>query len=359
MAQNTSTLLTETRDVLYGDKQENVTLQDMFKILSDVSNRIGKIEKGMSEVSKMNRTLSTLASNFDELKIQVSNIESTVKNVKSKCDKQESDISKLKTNQSNTEKDVSTVQKDVKNIQSDMQGLSDFMDDFKLKHESNVQDVKQMRSSVSKIANDLEDQAVELRGEIKSALSDIREENEDLRSTVIDLQCRSMKNNLVFTGINEFEKENTEEVIRGFIKRELRITHFVEFGNVHRFGSGVLAGKRGRPRPIVARFIYHNDLARVLSNTYRLKGKSYGVNRQYPDVIEQARKSLYPIVKKKRDEGHNVRLVRDVLYVDGEVYRDQYNDSVTHAKSSYTNSYTTPDNRPNLKRRRTSTPNHG
>ncbi|CAG2228304.1 unnamed protein product [Mytilus edulis] len=112
-------------------------------------------------------------------------------------------------------------------------------------------------------------------------------------------------------------------MIRGFIKDELHIYHKLELGNVHRFGTGAQPGKRGRPRPIVARFIYHNDLAMVMSNTYRLKGKQYGVNKQFPEAIEQARKSLYPIMKEMKAEGHRVRLVRDILYVDGVIYNNQ------------------------------------
>ncbi|VDI01679.1 Hypothetical predicted protein [Mytilus galloprovincialis] len=67
----------------------------------------------------------------------------------------------------------------------------------------NVKDVKQIRSSVSIVANDLDDRTTELRSEIKSALSGAREEHEELRNREIDLQCRSMKNNLIFTGIQE------------------------------------------------------------------------------------------------------------------------------------------------------------
>jgi hypothetical protein len=62
-------------------------------------------------------------------------------------------------------------------------------------------------------------------------------------------------------------------------------------------------GKRGRQRPIVARFLLHIHLAKVLSNTYRLKGKQYGVNQQYPDAIEQAHKWLYPTTKQKNVPG--------------------------------------------------------
>ncbi|CAC5375581.1 unnamed protein product [Mytilus coruscus] len=88
------------------------------------------------------------------------------------------------------------------------------MDDFKVNHENNVKDVRSVKSSISKVANDLADNTLELRNEIKTVVNNAKQENEILQSTVIDLQCRSMKNNLVFTGLAETEGENTEEVIR-------------------------------------------------------------------------------------------------------------------------------------------------
>ncbi|VDI26529.1 Hypothetical predicted protein [Mytilus galloprovincialis] len=102
-----------------------------------------------------------------------------------------------------------------------MQGLSDFIDDFRAKHESNVKEVSGIKNS--------------------------------------DEQG----------GLREPENENTENMIRGFIKDELHIYHKLELGNVHRFGTGAQPGKRGRPRPIVARLIYHNDLA--MKETIRCK----------------------------------------------------------------------------------------
>ena len=54
--------------------------------------------------------------------------------------------------------------------------MSDFVDDFKQKHEQNVKDVKHVKTSISQIRNDLDDQAVEFKQEIKSAFNDIREE---------------------------------------------------------------------------------------------------------------------------------------------------------------------------------------
>jgi hypothetical protein len=94
-------------------------------------------------------------------------------------------------------------------------------------------------------------QPVTESGQIKTLTADIH----DLKSKVLDLQCRSMKNNLVFTGLYQSQSENCENKLRGFIRQELEIDHYIEFGNIHRFG------RRGtnNARPIVARvlFIYN------------------------------------------------------------------------------------------------------
>ena len=352
-----SNVLNESRNVLYDEQNQNITIQDMYQLLLGMNERLTTIEQGMAQVNQVNKTLTSLVTNMSELKTKVCDIESSFTRLNSRCDKNESEVSQIKRDHVNIGKDVNKMRKSFEDVNNNLQGISDFMDDFKQKHETNVKDVKQMKSSVSKIANDLEDHTIELRHEIKSALCDVKEENDDLRNKILDLQCRSMKYNLIFTGLKESEIENTEDIIRQFMRDELRITHWVELGNVHRFGSGALPGRRGRPRPIVARFLFHKDLARVLSNTYRLKGKQYGVNQQYPEAIEQARKFLYPVMKQKRAEGCHVKLVRDVLYVDGQIY-NEYIESInqTPEKRNQFNRTTTPTNRPNNKRRRTSTP---
>ncbi|VDI58987.1 Hypothetical predicted protein [Mytilus galloprovincialis] len=59
-----------------------------------------------------------------------------------------------------------------------------------------------------------------------------------------------MTNNLVFTGLHEIQEEDTEDVTQKFMLNELRITHRVELGNVHRFGHGALClvGEEDRDR---------------------------------------------------------------------------------------------------------------
>jgi hypothetical protein len=80
--------------------------------------------------------------------------------------------------------------------------------------------------------------------------------------------------------------------------------------------------RKGYPihRPIVARFIYHRELAYVLVNAYKLKGKPFGINQQSPLEVENKRKQLYPVMKKARDNGLFIRMVRGKLHIDNNLY---------------------------------------
>jgi hypothetical protein len=49
-----------------------------------------------------------------------------------------------------------------------------------------------------------------------------------------------MKYNLIFEGLNETEGENTETVIKEFIKTELKIEDEISFQNVHRLRKTII-----------------------------------------------------------------------------------------------------------------------
>ncbi|XP_041361874.1 cholesterol transporter ABCA5-like [Gigantopelta aegis] len=85
---------------------------------------------------------------------------------------------------------------------------------------------------------------------------------------------------------------------------------------VHRFGRR----QRGKPRPIVVKFLYYKELQIVKEHAYQLKGKPYGINEQFPAVIEERRRRLYPTAKRLRLGGHKTKMVRDKLFVDGRPY---------------------------------------
>lgn len=166
--------------------------------------------------------------------------------------------------------------------------------------------------------------------EMETDIRTFKNEREEMKESLLDLKCRSMKYNLIFTGLREIPYENTEEMLRGFLREELEIEHWIEFGNVHRFGQRKTEienmRKKSFPthRPIVARFIYHRDLAYVLENAKKLKGKLFGINQQFPLEVENKRKQLYPVMKKARNNGHFTRMVRDKLYIDNKLYTQKH-----------------------------------
>ena len=48
-------------------------------------------------------------------------------------------------------------------------------------------------------------------------------ELEEIRNVILDPKCRSMKNNLIFTGLKYSQNENCEEKLRSFLYHELGI----------------------------------------------------------------------------------------------------------------------------------------
>ena len=61
---------------------------------------------------------------------------------------------------------------------------------------------------------------------IEEEINRLAWENNELRDDILDMRCHSMKYNLIFSGIPEpsnIKEENTEEVVKTFIGRELEI----------------------------------------------------------------------------------------------------------------------------------------
>ena len=48
-----------------------------------------------------------------------------------------------------------------------------------------------------------------------------------------------------------------------------------------------------------------------------------GIAEQFPKEIEEARKSLYPVMKKAKAEGHKISLIKHKLYISGLRYQGE------------------------------------
>ena len=125
-------------------------------------------------------------------------------------------------------------------------------------------------------------------------MHDLRADLSELQERQLDLQTRSMRDNLVFDGIPETNEEDPEAVRKSFLKDEMDLSDEFHFERVHRMSRQI----RGKNRPILAKFSFFKERETVRKAAPRaLRGKSYGVNEQLPKEINDRRKQLIPHLK--------------------------------------------------------------
>ncbi|CAG2216686.1 unnamed protein product [Mytilus edulis] len=249
---------------------EPTVLVEILKTLTKMEERMGKIERKFDQIERIT--------------FKLEEIENAVKTI----------------NERNEQTENSFV------------GLSTVVDDVINQCTGNKQEIQELKLEMEKIGS-------EVKKSNTAKVTDQSNVIQKMEESLIDLKCRSMKNNLIFSGLQYQKDEHVEEKLRNFLQNELKINHRIEFGNAHRFGKQGFNGTR----PIVARFLFRKDLEMVLSSAYHLRGKPFGIKEQFPFEIEQARKKLYPILKKAKQDGKMASLVRDKLFINGKLYMEE------------------------------------
>lgn len=165
------------------------------------------------------------------------------------------------------------------------------------------------------------------RGEIKTlktSCKNLEDQNARLETKMTDIESRSMRENLLFYGIPEAgENENCEQLVKQVCTDKLNLPGANDFllDRVHRVG----VHKQNKSRPIVAKFHYFRDRETVRKRSYdhndALKQANLGIGMQWPQQVREARKSLYPVMQREKQNGNNVRMVRDKLFINGTEYR--------------------------------------
>jgi hypothetical protein len=193
--------------------------------------------------------------------------------------------------------------------ESSYHGVSNLVDQVEKQCKTNTRNIIHFDSRIKK----LEEKPV-----VQPVIQPVVESEEikSLKESVLNLKCREMKNNLIVTGLNRVQNEDTNDLLCGFLHYELEINYRIECGNVRRFKTG---SEDNRRSPIVARYLYHRDLRFLLNSANKLRGKPFGIREQFPLEIEQRRKILYQIMKDAKQTNQQVTLVRDRLYINNEL----------------------------------------
>lgn len=150
----------------------------------------------------------------------------------------------------------------------------------------------------------------------------------------IDNESRQRRNNLIFWGIPETRNEDCSIVLSEFLSDKLGLdpdaifiqrAHRVGKFKPRRQGSGQSAPINHRP--LIAALRDYPDVELVISNAGKLKGTRFGINRDYPQEIIDARKPLYKEKKELKSQNPNSNIsIRypAKLVMDGQVIRDMF-----------------------------------
>ena len=125
----------------------------------------------------------------------------------------------------------------------------------------------------------------------------------------IDAEARNRRNNLIFRGIDETMNKDDDEPKRHvleIIREHLKIDHTPVIQRAHRLGT--LKRRRRTPfgqrsptsRPIIVCFRDYKDVELILSYAYKLSNTNYGINKDFPKEITEARSKLWPFYKAER-----------------------------------------------------------
>lgn len=201
------------------------------------------------------------------------------------------------------ERNSTSVNTELKEMKVKVDGIESSMSFINKQYEDQRKEISDITKNVSDITN--------ANNTMMKKLNSMRSDFENLNERHLDLQMRSMRDNLIFEGILETQEENTEEILKEFLKSEMNITDEPQFHRVHRMGRNT----QGRPRPIVAKFVLHTEREKVRkAASTTLRGKPFGINEQFPKEINDRRKLLY---KQAKRQGKKAVMVADRLYVNG------------------------------------------
>ena len=269
------------------------------QVLSQILKRLDSIESSLGKLTKIEASVNLMTYKLDC-------VENRVKDTESKM--------------SNLEDSVKFASDQYDSVQTDLKNLTASIND-KLEPE-----VKRMTSQVR---------------DTTSQVEGLQRQNKELREALNEQQYRSMRDNLIFSGIKEEDKEETQEVLNAFIHEKLKIEEILSFERVHRLGPPTGAG--AKPRNIIAKFTYYKQREQVRMAAPKLKGLAFGINEQFPKDVMETRKQLIPLFREAKRKRQKAKLVMDKLYIEGvRVYPEDMRDERREGSSGWTSGRGSP-----------------
>ena len=248
----------------------------------------------MAALDKIEHIGEKLNSIIDRLS-KLDSIESTVRNI-------ETNLANLKTKTAKLEEFQATAKTDIA--------------DLKKSCSFNTDKCKEYRDDLK---NKIDEQNERITSLIESEKK-LNHQMDEIISKNLYLEAYSRRENIKFFNIPEAREEDTEEVLRSFMERDLgyRNGRSVEIQRVNRLSNR--RNSNTAPRPIIARFLQYKDVEEIFSLGRRLEGTDFQMFRDLPLEIIKRRKDQMTVFKQARRQGMRASFSKsqpDKLFING------------------------------------------
>ncbi|VDI28479.1 Hypothetical predicted protein [Mytilus galloprovincialis] len=259
----------------------------------------------------MQTTLNQGSESGDKIDFLVQKVEEIFKKLSS--------IDELTKKIGNFEISVKSLTKTVEKGSKRIDEVEKSMEFMNQNFESSKSDSEYLKTTITEIKSE--------HGEMINGFDCLRADMDELHERHVDLQIRSMRENLVFSGIPELSEnepsEQTEDIIKDFMKSSnMKMDIVMDFQRAHHDlekKTQIKIDDRDTymTRPIVCRFKNFKDRELVRSFARNLKDTKFGVNEQFPKEVNDRRKLLWPYYKEAKKQGQKTHFKRDKLFING------------------------------------------
>ena len=219
---------------------------------------------------------------------------------------------------------LDTIEDSLRNIETNLANLkarTAKLEEFEITAKKDIKDVKDQCSSNSEKLKDVQTQIVNLNKRMEKE-ENLQGQIDALTSKNLYLESYSRRENIKFFSIPEDVGEDTEEILREFMERDLGYhnARSVELQRVHRINRG---NNVSGPRPIIARFLRFKNVEEIFALGRRLEGTGYQMFRDLPQEIIKRRREQMPTLKKARRNGLKASFSRsqpDKLFINGKFW---------------------------------------
>ena len=151
---------------------------------------------------------------------------------------------------------------------------------------------------------------------LSGSMIKLEQQVQQMQEKLLDVEKRSMRSNLVISGIPEEEDENCKEKCDTFIHDSLKLRgENIQIKRAHRLG----VKQEGYTRQMVMKLTNPGQKGPIFQNTSNLKGSNKYVNDQLPQELDERKRRMRQIVaaNKKLPPGLKqvMQIEKGVLYI--------------------------------------------